>query len=98
MFQPEASDAAAFDARLSCRARVESLLAFLRHRRAGLVTRQQALQGELSQAGLHTPEAVRLACEGLSASEREASTHGAGSGQPEGEPPTWRPRRFRQML
>ena len=68
MFQPDAPDAAAIDARLSCRARVESLLAFLQHQRAGLLARQEALQAQLSQFGLHTPEAVRRACEGLSAS------------------------------
>jgi hypothetical protein len=98
MFQPDAPDAAAIDARLSCRARVESLLAFLQHQRAGLVARQAALQAQLSQFGLDTPEAIRLACEGLSASEREASRPAGGGGQPDGAPPNPRPRRFHQML
>ena len=93
-----APDGAAIDARLSCGARVESLLAFLQHQRAGLVARQEALQAQLSQFGLDTPEAVRLACEGLSASEREASRPAGGGGQPDGAPPNPRPRRFRQML
>lgn len=98
MFQSDAPDAAAIDARLSCGARVESLLAFLQHQRAGLVARQEALQAQLSQFGLDTPEAVRLACEGLSASEREASRPAGGGGQTEGDLPARRPRRFHQML
>ena len=98
MFQPDAPDAAAIDARLSCGARVESLLAFLQHQRAGLVARQEALQAQLSQFGLDTPEAVRLACEGLSASEREALRPAGGGGQTEGDLPARRPRRLHQML
>lgn len=98
MFEPDAPDTAAIDARLRCRARVESLLAFLQHQRTGLVARQQALQAQLSQAGLRTPEAVRRAREGLSASEREAFRPAGGPGQPDADPPNRRPWRFRPML